>query len=110
MEVMKELIAISLVWRAVCIVSILIDAYKDVYRLVVEDRDALNKHIDCKMKHSGREKEYVTLVIVATPSKRWRLLKDLLVFVNTIPTSTSNTPLTYSIRLKNKCFNSLCTM
>jgi hypothetical protein len=40
-----------------------------------------------------REKECVTLVIATTPSKRGRPLKDPLVFVNTNPTSTSNTTL-----------------
>lgn len=30
----------------VCIVAIVIDVDKDVYSLVVEDRDALDKHMD----------------------------------------------------------------
>jgi len=79
----------------------------DVYTLVVEDCDALNKHIDCEMKcrsscsrDKSREKEYVISGIVATPSRRGRPPKDHLVFVNTIPTSTSNTPLKHSTRLK----------
>jgi len=37
----------------VCIVLIVIDAHKDVYTLTTKDHDALNKHIDCKMKHRG---------------------------------------------------------
>jgi len=79
----------------------------NVYTLVVEDHDALNKHIDCKMKPKGscsggrgREKECVTPGIIATPFKEWRPPKDPLVFVNTIPTSTSNTLLKRSTRLK----------
>ena len=47
----------------------------------------------------GREKECATPVIVATPFKRGRPPKDSLVFVNTIPTSTSNTLLRHSTRL-----------
>ena len=48
----------------------------------------------------GREKECATPVIASTPSKRGRPPKDPLVFVNTIPTSTSNTPLRRSTRFK----------
>jgi hypothetical protein len=65
-----------------------------------EDYDALNKHMDCKMKLRGscsrgrdREKECVTPVIATIPSKRGRPPKDPLVFVNTNLTSTLNTPL-----------------
>ena len=59
----------------ICVVSTLIDANKNVFTLVVEDSDALDKHMDCKMKcggscSGGREKEYATFVIVATTSKR----------------------------------------
>ena len=68
----------------------------------------LNKHMDCEMKRRGscsggrdREKEYVTPVIATTPSKRGRPRKDPLSFVNTNPTSTLNTPLRRSTRLKN---------
>jgi len=42
----------------------------------------------------------VTLETVATCFKRWKPPKDPLVFMNTIPTSTSNTPLKRSTRLK----------
>ena len=53
----------------------------------------------------GREKECAKLVIIANPSKRGRPPKGLLVFVNGIPTSTSNTPLKRSKRTKKKrCF------
>jgi len=37
----------------VCIVTIVIDADKDVYTLAIEDRDALDKHVDCEMKRTG---------------------------------------------------------
>ena len=50
----------------------------------------------------GREKECAKLVIIANPSKRGRPPKGLLVFVNGIPTSTSNTPLKRSKRTKKK--------
>jgi len=63
--------------------------------LVVEDCDALDKHVDCVMKCSNscstirsKEEECAKFVIVATLFKRGRLQKGLLVFVNTIPTST----------------------
>lgn len=92
----------------ICIVSIVINVDKDVYTLAPEDRDALNKHLDCEMKRRGscsggrdREKEYVTPIIATTPTKRGRPRKDPLVFVNTNPTSTLNTPLRRSTRLKN---------
>jgi hypothetical protein len=73
---------------------------KDFYTLALEDRDALNKHMVCKMQHRGpcsgardREKECVTLVIATIPSKRGRPPKDPLVFVKLNLTSTMNTPL-----------------
>jgi len=76
------------------------DQVKDFYTLALEDRDALNKHMFCKVKHRGscsgtrdREKECVTPIIVTIPSKRGRPPKDSLVFVKLILTSTSNTPL-----------------
>jgi hypothetical protein len=75
--------------------------------LALKDCDALNKHMDCKMKRkrscSGgrdREKECVTLVIATTPSKRGRPPKDPLVFVNTNMASSSNTPLRRSTWFK----------
>lgn len=37
----------------VCIILILIDTNKDVQTLVVKDRDALDKHMDCEMKCRG---------------------------------------------------------
>jgi len=73
--------------------------------LSIKDCNAFNKHIDCEMKRRGscsggrgREKECITLRIVATP-KRERPSKDSLVFVNTIPSSTSNISLRCSTRL-----------
>jgi len=56
----------------------------DVYILVVQDRDALNKHIDCEMKcrgscsgGGGREKECVILGIVATSFIRTLTILDV---------------------------------
>ena len=73
---------------------------KDFYTLALEDRDALNKHMVCKMKRRGscsgardREKECVTPIIASIPSKRGRPTKDPLVFVKLNMTSTSNAPL-----------------
>ena len=91
----------------ICIVSIVINVDKDVCALASEYRNALNKHLDCEMKRRGsysggrdRENEYVTPMSATTPSKRGRPRKDPLVFVNTNPTSTLNTPLRRSTRLK----------
>ena len=72
---------------------------KDFYTLALEDRDALNKHMVCKMKRRGscsggrdREKECVAPTIATIPSKRGRPPKDPLVFVKLNLTSTSKTP------------------
>lgn len=88
----------------VCIVLIIIDVDKDIYTL---DVGVLDKHMDCEIKRRGlcsegrgRKNECATLVIAATPSKRGRPPKGPLVFVNTIPTSTSNTHLRCSTRIK----------
>jgi hypothetical protein len=91
----------------ICIVSIVIDAHEDVYTLVVRDCDVIDKHMDCEMNRRGscaswgrgNEKECAT-----TPSKRRRPLKGLLVFLITIPTSTSKTPLRRFTRLKKNVF------
>jgi hypothetical protein len=48
-----------------------------------------------------KEKECVTPVTATTPYKGGRPPKDPLVFVSTNPTSTLNTPLRCSTRLKN---------
>ncbi len=68
--------------------------------MALEDHDALNKHMVCKMKRRGscsgardREKECVTPIIASIPSKRGRPTKDPLVFVKLNMTSTSNAPL-----------------
>lgn len=37
----------------VCIVSVVIDADKDVYTMVVEDCDVFDKHMNCEMKRRG---------------------------------------------------------
>jgi len=37
----------------VYIVTIVIDVDKDVYILIVEDHDALDKHVDYEMKHTN---------------------------------------------------------
>ena len=73
---------------------------KDFYTLALEDRDALNKHMVCKMKRRGscsgardKEKECVTRVIATIPSKSERPPKDPLVFVKLNMTSSWNTPL-----------------
>jgi len=73
---------------------------KDFYTLALEDRDALNKHMVCKMKRRGswsggrdREKECVAPAIATIPSKRGRPSKDPLVLVKLNLTSISSTPL-----------------
>jgi len=73
---------------------------KDFYTLALEDRDALNKHMVCKMKRRGscsggrdREKECVAPTIATIPSKRGRPPKDPLVLVKLNLTSISSTPL-----------------
>ena len=50
---------------------------KDFYTLALEDRDALNKHMNCKMKRRcsctggrDRKKECVTPVIAISPLKK----------------------------------------
>jgi hypothetical protein len=73
---------------------------KDFYTLALEDRDAFNKHMVCKMNRRGscsggrdREKECVTPAIAIIPSKRGRLPKDPLVLVKLNLTSIASTPL-----------------
>ena len=84
--------------------SFVVGQVKDFYTLAPEDRDALNKHMDCKMKSRGlcsggrdREKECATTVIAIIPSQRGRPPKDPLIFVNTNLISISKTPLRSSI-------------
>jgi hypothetical protein len=101
--------------NVICIVSIVVDAYEDVYTLVVKGCDVIDKHMDCEMNRRGsctsggrgREKKCATSVIATTPSKTRRPLKGLLVFVNTIWQSTSNTPLRRFTRLKKDVFQFL---
>jgi hypothetical protein len=68
----------------ICSDSRVINAYKDVCTLVVDDCDALNKHMDCEMKRRGscsggrgREKKCATPIIASTPSKEGDLQKAL---------------------------------
>ena len=77
--------------------------------MVVDDYDALNKHMDCEMKHRGscsggrgREKKCLIPVIASIPSQRSRSPKGPLVFVNVILTFAFNTPLRRSTRSKKQ--------
>jgi hypothetical protein len=74
---------------------------KGFYTLALKDRDALIKHMVCKMKRRGscsggrdREKECVTPVTATIPSKRGRPPKDPLVFVK-VNLTTSDIYLQY---------------
>lgn len=94
----------------VCIFAIVIDANKDVYTLVEEDRNALDKFVDCKMRRrvscsQVRSREQcATFVIAIPPSKRRRPRKGIIVLANTTPTSTSSTPIRRSARLTKQVF------
>jgi len=83
------------------IVIIVIDVDKDVYTLAVENRDALNKYVDCEMKHTDSwtrvrsREESITSATTTAPSKRGRPQKVPLVLVDII----FNTSIRLSTRL-----------